>query len=303
MNLKFSTDNSAIDGAHELIATVNIHCDLMTTKTKLLFTSNESAQHFCVALKSDQTKCNDVIQVWQPSQLNQNLIGSFDLNISNNEQCTMIKTIQCPSSLIALTIPKSVTAFKDLNDNNRHATEPFHLIAAYQNGTTGYIDTHSYNQTFTAAIPFKIDSTRPNTDCVDMQHKKLKASTQEYIVSMDQSLTGSITAGLTNFCRLVTVRASGLMRDLATSTSSHMAHMVNLYEYCLLTGNDTWDLLCATHHSLVDSLIERLDEKYANQIHTSFQRVYFAQHHALLYSLCRRSPGHFLQKENAENRK
>ena len=259
----------------------------MTTKTKLLFTSNESAQNFCVGLKSTHTKCNDIIQVWQPSQLNQNLIGSFDLNISNNEQCTMIKSIQCPSALIDLNIPKCSIAFKDFSDN-RNSTEPFYLVATYQNGTTGFIDTNNYNQFFTGAIPLKTDSTLQNNE-LDNQNKKLKLNNQEYILSMDQSLTGSVTAGITNLCRLVTVRPSFIMRDLNNCTPSYISHMLNLYEYCLLTGYDYWDLLVSTQSTLVDILIERIEEKYSTQINTSFQRVYFSQHNALLYSLCRRS--------------
>ena len=254
----------------------------MTTKSKLLFTSNESAQNFCLALKSTQPGCNDIIQIWQPSQLNQNLIGSFDLNISNNDQCSMLTSLSCPSNLASLVIPKSIIAFKDLNDN-KNIIEPFYLMATYENGTTGLIDSHSYNQIFTSAIPLN-----DSNDLNFTQNKKFK-STQEYILNIEQSFMGSIGVGLTNFSRLVTICPNILMKDINSCGQNYISHLLNLYEYCLITGYDYWDLLVSTHPTLFESLIERIEEKCANQTLSSFQRVYFSQHNALLYSMYRRS--------------
>jgi hypothetical protein len=293
VNLKFSTDMSSIDGSTELIATLNLQptgildTAITASKTKLLFTSNESAQHFCVTFRSTttlNTTTTDTIQVWQPSQLNQNLIGSFDLNISNNEHCTLIKTLDCPSQLISLTIPKSSIAFKDLNDSKNGNPEPFYLIASYQNGTQGFIDTLAYNQFVSQAIPVSNSGLDEN----NYAHKKLKPS-QEYILTMDQTFSGSMLAGLTNFSRLATVRSHALIKDINTCTPSYMSHLLNLYEYCMLTGYDYWDLLASTHPTLFDSLIERIEDKFSHQIQTTLQRVYFLQHNALLYSMCRRA--------------
>jgi len=254
----------------------------MATKNKLLFTSNESAQNFCLALKSTQAGCNDIIQIWQPSQLNQNLIGSFDLNISNNDQCSMLKSLNCPSKLLSLVIPKSTIAFKDLNDN-KNIIEPFFLMATYENGTTGLIDTHNHNQFFTSAL-----QSNDSDDLNYFQNKKFK-STQEYILNIDQSFLGSLGVGLTNFSRLVTIRPNILMKDINSCGQNYISHLLNLYEYCLITGYDYWDLLVSTNSSLFDSLIERIEEKCSNQTLSSFQRVYFSQHNALLYSMYRRS--------------
>ena len=257
----------------------------MTSKTRLLFQSNESAQSFCVCLRSNQTN-SDVIQVWQPSQLNQNLIGTFDLNMST-DQSYLLKTINCPSSLIQLTAPKCAIAFKDLNDNKTQ-NEPLYLTAAYQNGTFGFIDTQNYNQTFSSAIPIKSDSFSNTEPSIDY-NKKLR-HTQEYVVMMDQSQTGAVTAGLTNFCRLITIRQSPLVNN---TTQANLNHLFNLYEYCMLTGYDNWDLIASTNPNLADALIERVEDKYQNQIQQSFQKVYFSQHYSLLCSLYRRSPASF----------
>lgn len=271
-----------IDGKTELIATINIPNDFMASKVKLLFTSNESAQNFCLALKSTQPECNDILQIWQPSQLNQNLIGSFDLNISNNDQCSMLKSIACPSKLTSLAIPKSTIAFKDLNDI-KTLIEPFYIMATYENGTIGLIDTHNHNQIFTSTLPLN-----DSNDFDHLKNKKVK-STQEYLLNIDQSFMGSIGVGITNYSRLVLIRPSILMKDITSCGQNFISHLLNLYEYCLITGYDYWDLLVSTHQNLFDTLIERMEEKLSNQMLSSFQRVYFSQYNALLYSLYKRS--------------
>lgn len=283
VNLKFSNDYTSIEGTSELLATINVYNDSMTNKTHLMFTSNESAQYFCVSQRSNQTNC-DIVQVWRPAHLNQNMIGSFDINMSN-DQCTLIKTIQCPSSLIKLTAPKYSIAFKDLIDN-RYLNEPVYLMASYLNGTFGFIDIQSYNQTFSSAIPINIDSFAPqNTDnsyLADLNTGKKVRFTQEYVLAIDQSHTGSIGVGITNFSRLV------IVRQPFNKEINNSQHLVNLYEYSMLNGYDYWGLLMSTNPKQIDGLIEHFEDKYQNHLSSSNQKVYFTKHYSLMFSLYKR---------------
>jgi hypothetical protein len=256
-------------------------------------------ESLCVSLRSNQTNC-DQIQFWQPSQINQNLIGSFNLNNIPSEQWTLVKSISCPSSLIQLSVPKCALSFRDLNDTSRANTISFYLMACYQNGTIGFIESQSYAQTFTGAIPIKAgcvgggssDWNKTQWQSIDSElasltdtSKRLRFS-QEHIVTIDESHTGSIGVGITNFCRLVVFRQCAGLKESHANANSAISNMVNLYEYCMLSGVDCWDLVMNTNPKLVDSIIDQLEAKFNGQTHT-MQRTYFSRHYGILYLLYR----------------
>lgn len=255
----------------------------MTEKINFLFTNNEMAQNFCVALRSNKTNC-DIIQVWQPSQLNKNLIGAFEMDTSN-EQCTLIKSISCPSSLTKIVVPKCAIAFRDLADN-RTAVEAVYIVVSYQNGTIGLIDTQNYNQKFTSAIPMNNQESNKNVSQI-LVCKKMRFS-QEYLINIDQSFSGSLVFGITNFCRLVAIRQASSIKEL--SSQNQISHLMDMYEYCLFSGYDYWDLLMNTPPKQVDGLIEKFEDKYLNEMSYQYQRVYFNNYHSLLFSFYRKSP-------------
>ena len=71
-------------------------------------------------------------------------------------------------------------------------------------------------------------------------------------------------------------------------SSAPMSNLINLYEHCLLTGYDYWDLLVCTNPRLIESLMETLEQNYSNQTQPSIKRAYFSQFYSLLYALSRR---------------
>jgi hypothetical protein len=251
----------------------------MTEKTNFLFTNNEMAQNFCVALRSNRTNC-DIIQVWQPSQLNKNLIGAFEMNTSN-EQCILIKSISCPSSLTKIVKPKCAIAYRDLADN-RNSVEAVYLVVSYQNGTIGLIDTQNYNQRFSSAIPINNQQSNNNVSKI-LICKKMRFS-QEYLVNIDQSFSGSLIFGITNFRRLVVIRQVSSIKELS------FQNQMDMLEYCLLSGYDYWDLLMNINPKQIDALIEKFEEKYLNEMTNQYQRIYFNNYQSLFFSLYRKSP-------------
>ncbi len=290
--MKLSSDCVSINGTNDQLATLSLAFDTSVySKSKLVFTTNESAQQFCLVLKLNHTNC-DLIQIWQPSQLNTNLIGSFD------EACKLISSISCPSSLINLTVSKCALSFKNFNDN-KYTNDFLYLIASYQNGTVGFIDLQTYSHSVTSAITTSFDSSFPFNEESTFNNKKQRF-TQEYILAMDQSLTSSICIGLTNFCRLIAIRQYATLRDNPNAQSSYSNFLPNLYEYYLMTGYDYWDLLMNTSPKLVDNLIERLEDKYRNQMTPSLQQVYFSSFYSLIYSLTKRGSSYSNQAKSYE---
>ncbi len=106
------------------------------------------------------------------------------------------------------------------------------------------------------------------------------------MISIDQSLTGTIGVGVTNTNNLIVFRQS-FLKEININTNG--TYFLNLYEYLMFSGNDYWDLLTCMKQKLSDYLIERLEERYLRQPLYSIQRAFFIRYYAMLFSLCRQS--------------
>ncbi|CAF0729025.1 unnamed protein product [Brachionus calyciflorus] len=281
VDLKFSQDGLSIDGTTELLSVFNLQIEPSNYKTKLMFTSHESAKTICVAFNPDLTNQN-FIQIYQPAILNQNMMGSYD----GNNQFILLNTLQCPSSLVNISVSKYYTGLKDLIEN-RFINDVAYLIATYNNGTQGFIDMQNFNQIFSGFIPLKNNSYQNYELYSDYSLSKKIKFTQEYLVRVDQSQSGLIGIGLTNLSRLVVFRQPSSKND--HNLNQLVNNFINFYEYSILNGNDYWDLFVSTNPKIVDSLIEKLEDKFTNQLQTSLQKFYFTRHYSLMFSLYKRS--------------
>ncbi|RNA44954.1 mediator of RNA polymerase II transcription subunit 16 isoform X1 [Brachionus plicatilis] len=265
IDAKYSMDELYIVGTTNLIGSLNLPIDLSDLKTHLVFTSHESAQSFCVAFKSN------TIQFYK-----------LDQNFS------MIRTIQCPSTLTGLSVPKSYTLYKDLVEN-RLLTDAVFIIASYQNGSQGFIDILTFNQ---INIPTELTSIRNDLHNFELSErsnlsKKIKFP-HEFLIQVDQSCSGLIGVGLTNLSRLAVCRNPFFIND----QNIVLNHLFDLYEYTIFSGHDYWDLMMTTNPKFVDNLIESLEDKFNNHLSPSMQKIYFSRHHSLMFSLYKRSRNH-----------
>jgi hypothetical protein len=242
----------------------------------------------------------DQLQVWRPSQLNQNLIGftlgsnnPADLNNLNmggqakSEQCSLVKTVNFPARLVDLSIPKSTLIYKDLIDNryisNSEQQQVLHLIASLQDGTNCFIELLSFNQVAYTQPVAKCSQndekelTRPS----ESKRLRLSSTNTDFVVCLDQTFSGLLGVGLT--------RSSSLVAFRNLSFNKQVIPLVNLYEYHLLTGYDHWNLLMNTSPKHIDSLIEKLEEKYYSQV-KSVQKMLFSRYHSILWTLYSRRP-------------
>jgi hypothetical protein len=160
-------------------------------------------------------------------------VHSFKVNSSNN-------------GVVGLSVPKCAIAFQEINANStksdnktntnnnnnennndntnksddtnndkcdnkgNNSPQPVHLVVSYLNGTVGFIDTRTHEETFTEKIPLKSDETTGTTKL--KRRRFVNDCDNEYIVSLDQSNTGAIGVGITNLCRLAVFRQSSLKR-------------------------------------------------------------------------------------------
>lgn len=243
----------------------NLSIEQADTKSHLIFTSHESPQSVCVALKSN------AVQFYR-----------LDQNFS------IINSVQCPNVITGLSVPKNFPLYKQLIEN-RLLSDVVYLIASYQNGTLGFIDIQTHNHKQTEFIPYKYELT--NFELSDRHNlsKKIKF-TQEFLIRVDQTFSGVMAVGLTNLSRLVVCR-NPFFKD-NNNPNIVLNHLFNLYEYMIFSGHDYWDLMMNTSPKFVDNLIESLEDKFNNHLLPSMQKIFFPRHYCLMFSLYKRSHSH-----------
>jgi mediator of RNA polymerase II transcription subunit 16 len=85
-------------------------------------------------------------------------------------------------------------------------------------------------------------------------NKKVRFS-QEFLLAIDQSFTGSVIVGITNFCRLAVIRQNAFNSTIPPQIQTN--YLMDMLDYCLVTGYDYWDLLVSAQPKQIDTLIER----------------------------------------------
>ena len=188
--------------------------------------------------------------------------------------------------LLEICVPKFPIKYEDLINSNNNIYN-FYLIVSYDDGTIGFIDRINYNQSLSQSINTLTETNSAYQNVVSNRQKFLikKQRVEQYITSLDQSLTGTIGVGTTNTNCLIVFRQT-FLKDLNTNL---VTYFLNFYEYLMFSGNDYWDLLACMKQKLADLLIERLEERYLGQPLCSIQRAFFMRYYALLYSLYRQS--------------
>ncbi len=163
------------------------------------------------------------------------------------------------------------------------------MIVSYIDGTIGYIDRIKYNQSLSQPINILTEtnssSSTSNTNIYKQKYIIKKQRVEQYLTSLDQSLTGTIYVGISNTNRLLVFRQAYL-KDINTNVVSYF---LNFFEYLMFSGNDFWDLLACLKQKTADLLIERLEERYLRQPLCSIQRAFFMRYHSMLFSLYRQS--------------
>jgi len=105
-------------------------------------------------------------------------------------------------------------------------------------------------------------------------------------VAIEQSFSGLVGVGITNFCNLVTFRQPEFkMAQSAADFSVQI--LVGIYELSILQGFDNWDILIATNPKMFDTLCEHLIINFNRQIPT-IRSAYFARFYSIIYSISRR---------------
>lgn len=208
-----------------------------------------------ISFTSDQSsKCLAVL-------LNQNNIQFWNRNDIN---WNLTSSYQSQSNITRINMPKHKDYFAD---------EKAFILVSYENGTTGFIDAETFTQEFVLS---KIPSVAPKSN--------------EYLVALDQSFTGSIGIGITNNSSLVVFRQFHMNNsNIDFSLLKIQKCLINFYEYCMLSGYDYWDLLISTNPKMIDILIDNLEKRYLNQSQQSIKKAYFSRFYSLMYSLSRRS--------------
>lgn len=194
--------------------------------------------------------------------------------------------MSCDAQLNSLAIPKSEANFKNHTGfENGQWDYKFFLVASYKNGQTGFINTSNFQQTYLSPIPEKA-----NTHILQDTTKKLRLSSNESFVTVDQSFTGLLGVGITNRCNLVAFRQPNFKEFQSNSDQQLITHnLVTLYEYSMVSGIDNWDLIISTNPKFMDLLVKQLELNFTNQPAASVKRAFFSRFYSLVYALSRRS--------------
>ncbi|XP_033118027.1 mediator of RNA polymerase II transcription subunit 16-like [Anneissia japonica] len=100
------------------------------------------------------------------------------------------------------------------------------------------------------------------------QAKRQRAMGGHYIVSLTMSSTCCSMVGVDKGGTLSLLKVAptiGQIVDSGATRAHTIAQVVNLLEYCLVTGHDWWDLLLTITIGMVETVIDRLTEAYNRQ--------------------------------------
>lgn len=173
--MKFSIDSNSVEGSAEMVTSFDISTSRFQPtnayKTRVQFTSGESAHTICVCVHSKETNC-DVIQIWRAAALNPN---SFMEISKEAAACVLVREIECPSALSELAVPKSLLEYKDFltigGEALRNGVGDFsvtnlapmlHIAVAFQNGTFGFVNMSDIEMTGNAEKEIEFSSPVPN---------------------------------------------------------------------------------------------------------------------------------------------
>ena len=271
-----NNEGIGLEGTNELISTINLnYSDTAETKSKLNFLSNGSSQFICVAIHNSKSN-SDILQIWQ--------VSSVKLD-AKEITWNLVKTIKCPSTVVNIRIPEISFNFKEIYENQ---SEKSFFTVSYENGQTSFIDTQNFNQVLISPIPINKENHHPQQSTIIS--KKIRY-VQDYLVAFDLSHTGAIGAGITNNRKIITFRNPEIKNILIQNNNAQfsLSYLVNLFEYCFLSGADFWDLIVSTNPKLIDTLIRTLEHRFISQSQSSIQKAYFFKFYSLVYSLRRRS--------------
>lgn len=103
------------------------------------------------------------------------------------------------------------------------------------------------------------------------------------ITDMQFSWSGCALIGIDALSQLFVYRIAPITDPTASVINPSFAQ--SLFEYCLITGNDPWDILIELRPNLIENVIERLKEGYQKQPHYVQQKHYakFYELQACLY--------------------
>ena len=146
--LRFNNEGNALEGTCELTNTINLNYEHLASKSRILFMSNEMSRLLFVSLNNEDTNLS-CLQFWQSSN------ELYDSTITAGTSWYLVNTIQCPGQISGLKVPKNEISFRKFKKTDQDLN--FFMLAAYNNGTIGFIDTRTFDQSFLTPIPGKQD--------------------------------------------------------------------------------------------------------------------------------------------------
>nr|XP_006825174.1 PREDICTED: mediator of RNA polymerase II transcription subunit 16-like [Saccoglossus kowalevskii] len=138
---------------------------------------------------------------------------------------------------------------------------------------------------------FKYEGVRPDTAPQAKRQKNTNNGKQLFCIEMSVtccSLIGVDKSG--SLCLIKIAPTLGQSVDQGAARAHTIAQVVNLIEYCMVTGYDWWDLLLTITPGMVDTVIDRLSEAF-NRQPKPLQELLFTRLTAVKATLYRLNPG------------
>uniref|UniRef100_T1IRP9 Mediator of RNA polymerase II transcription subunit 16 n=1 Tax=Strigamia maritima TaxID=126957 RepID=T1IRP9_STRMM len=226
--------------------------------THLRFVVREAADAVVVCASGN---AGSIIELWELRE-KQIILNKMFLNTSTDNK---LKTVSwqhhasqpSPTQVVALTTPRT-----SLYDSN---PPPSYILAAYRDNSIKCFYRESLQFVFSITIN---PSLLHREEAGGIKHVRIGTT----ISDMQLTWTGSTLIALDSLSQIYLYRLSPIT-DPGGPVS--VSYAVALFEYCLITGIDWWDILLGLRAQFIDQVCEKLTDSFNRQLPSQQQYLFF----------------------------
>ncbi|XP_071947500.1 mediator of RNA polymerase II transcription subunit 16-like [Antedon mediterranea] len=230
------------------------------TISHIRFMNREAGDKILVTVTGSGGTC---IECWSLSKEPVPLHKIFDNTMPADQQPLTLKwvfmTSHCDNATItALAVPRLPL---NLSKTSMYNGPGMVIAAAFMDGNIKLLHRNSMK-------PVKVLKYEGAKNISSPQAKRQRPMSACYTVSLTMSSTCCSMIGVDKMgalCLLKVAPTIGQIVDAGAHRAHTIAQVVNLLEYCLVTGRDWWDLMLTISMGMVETVIDRLTEVYKRQ--------------------------------------
>ncbi|XP_072042596.1 mediator of RNA polymerase II transcription subunit 16-like [Amphiura filiformis] len=299
--LKWQDDQCSISS--EYLPSMHLQCcsdinnrDKYTSVTHLKFVNKECTESQGAMLSSEQLvicatgPTGSCVECWSLKREQIPLHKMFQTSVSHNreniphrQKWVFDSSFNDASPVTALALPKLPVK---LSKTSMYNGPGMFLALAYQDGSIKLL----HRNTLKPYAAFKYEGVKGDSG---PQAKRQKLYNGKNLVFMEMSTACCSIVGLDRrgaLCLIKIAPTLGQALDQGAARTHTITQIVNLLEYCMVTGCDWWDLLLTITLGMVDTVIDKLTEAFNRQSKPT-QELLFTRFVALKACLHRLSTG------------